>query len=466
MTPSRSRSVRHELVRLGWPVLIAQVAIMLYGVIDTVMAGRYGTTDLAAVGIASSIYVSIFVTLTGVLLALSPIAAQHFGAGRNTAIGEEVRQAIWVGVVLTAIAVLAVRHPEPFLAITRVAPEVEEKIRAYLAAIAWGVPALLLFRVFHSFSTAISRARAVMVLNLLGLALKIPLNLVFMYGYLGLPELGSQGLAVATTVASWVTCLLGWGLCRFDSSYAPFGVFARFSWPRWRPIRHLLAVGVPIGVTFLVDVTAFTFMTLFIARLGTTESGAHQIAANFAALLFMLPLALGSAAGILVGQAIGAGDYSRARATGLAAVRIGGALACLICMTVLALREVIADLYASDPAVRTIAAGLLGLVAAYHIFDSMQAVAVNVLRGYKRTVVPMLICTVALWGAGLGGGYWIGLGSPDLGWLGLTTPLGPRGFWIAAIVSVSIGGLLVLAYFLTVSRKAIRRARAGRESLS
>src|SRR4051794_34279506 len=97
---STSRAIRKDLVRLGWPVLVAQVAVMLYGVIDTVMAGRFGTADLAAVGIASSIYISIFVTLTGVLLALSPIAAQHFGAGRHAAIGEEVRQALWVGAVL------------------------------------------------------------------------------------------------------------------------------------------------------------------------------------------------------------------------------------------------------------------------------------------------------------------------------------------------------------------------------
>ncbi|MEO7402202.1 MAG: MATE family efflux transporter [Burkholderiales bacterium] len=452
---TRHRGLIGELVRLGWPVLVAQVAVMLYGVLDTIMAGRYGTLDLAAVGIGSSIYISVFMATVGVLLALLPVAAQLHGAGRREAIGEQVRQTMWLGMAMMVIAVVLLHFPEPFFWITQAAPEVETKARGYLRAIAWGIPALMLFRVFSAFSNAISKPRVVMVLNLIGLSIKVPLSWALLYGRLGLPEMGAVGCAVATSVATWITCVIAWWLVYREPTYAPFKVFSSWSPPEWRSIRHLLALGLPIGATFFVDVTAFTFMTLFIARLGTTISGAHQIAANLAALLFMMPLSLGNAVGVVVGQSIGARNMARARAAGLlgTALATGIALVCLIALLVF--RVQIAALYSVDPNVQAVAASLLAIVAMYHLFDAIQAVVSNALRGYKRTVIPMLISTVALWGLGLGGGYLIGL-TPhwDLRTVGLATPLGAPGFWIAAVASLVLASALLVWYFLAVSRAA------------
>jgi len=458
--PAPRGHVLRELVRLGWPVLVSQVAVMLYGVVDTVMAGRYGTTDLAAVGIGASIYITVFITMMGVLLALTPVAAQHFGAGRFAAIGEEVRQCAWLGALLTVGAIVVLRHPEPFLTLTQAPPEVRVRTREYLHAICWGVPALLFFRVFVSFSTAVSQPRVVMALNLLGLTIKLPLTWMLMYGRLGMPPMGAAGCAIATSVCAWVTCVLGWAFCARDPSYRRFRVFDRWSWPHWATVRHLLGIGIPIGATFLVDVTAFTFMTLFIARLGATYSAAHQIAANFAALLFQVPLSIGNAATVLVGQSIGANAMKRARATGIQAVLIGMSVAVAFCLSLTLGRHAVAGLYTQDAAVQSLAATLLGFVAVYHLADALQAVAVNVLRGYKRTVVPMLIYTAALWGVGLGGGYVLGLTDwIQLPWLHESTPLGARGFWAAAIGSLICAGGLVAIYFLRVSAAAIVQVR-------
>ena len=449
-----SKRVIGDIVRLGWPVFIAQIAVMTNGLIDTVMAGRYSTVDLAAVGVGSSIYFSVFVAMMGVLLALSPIVAQLYGAGRHDAIGEEVRQSAWLALVLAVAGVLALSFPGPFLAISELPPEVEARARGYLSAMSWGVPAMLAFRVFYSFSTAVSRPRTMMVLNLVALAIKVPLNAVFMYGAFGFPELGGVGCAWSSTVIAWFLCIAGWLWCALDPAYARYHVLARWSWPRWASIRHIISLGLPIGLTFFVDVTGFTFMALFIARLGAENSAAHQIAANFAAMLFMLPLALGNASSVLVGQALGAREPARARATGIAglgvamvcAVFVGGALALG--------KHTVAGLYTTDPAVSAIAAVLLGFVAVYHLVDSLQAVAVNVLRGYKRAVVPMVVYAIALWGVGLGGGTTLGLHGVA-GWF---EPLGARGFWIAAIASLTLAGGVVTAYFLYVSRHPERAA--------
>jgi MATE family, multidrug efflux pump len=450
-----SRSLVRELVRLGWPMLIAQLAVMANSVIDTLMAGRYATLDLAAVGIGSSIYVSVFVALTGVLLALTPIVAQMHGAGHRTDIGEELRQGVWLAAALTLIAFALFAHPEPLLAVSRLEPALELKVRAYLHVLAFAVPASLMFRVFYSFSTAISRPRTVMVLTLIGLALKVPLNWVFMYGNLGAPELGSTGCAVATALISWILCALAWTWCWYEPGYRPYRVFARWSWPKAKALRRILSLGLPIGFTFLIDVTGFTFMALFIARLGPLYSAAHQIAANLAALCYMLPLALGNAASVLVGQSLGAREPARARAAGLTGIAL--ALGCAIVLGACLYRfaDGIAGLYTGDAKLRHVAAGLIAFVAVYHQFDAIQAVAVNVLRGYKRAVVPMLIYGLALWGVGLGGGYALGLTRVKVAWLGLSTPMGAPGFWLAAIVSLVLASSLVTAYFLYVSRAAV-----------
>jgi MATE family multidrug resistance protein len=317
------------------------------------------------------------------------------------------------------------------------------------------VPAALLCRVFQGFSTAISRPRVVMALNLFGLALKIPLNWVFMYGKLGSPELGGVGCGVATAVIAWLTSGLAWLWCYLDSDYRRYGVFARWSWPRLRAQWQLVALGVPIGATFFVDVTAFTFMALFIARFGALYSAAHQIAANLAALCFMLPLAVGNAAAVLVGQAIGARGPARARSTGITGLVIGLACGIALGATILLGAGPIVRLYTGDPAVQRLAETLLMLVAAYVAVDAVQAVVVNVLRGYRRAAVPMLIYGVALWGVGLGGGYALGIAG-----LGGRPPLAASGFWLAAVIGMTLAATAVTAYFLSVSRD-ITSARAG-----
>jgi MATE family multidrug resistance protein len=324
---SSSRSLPRELLHLAWPVLIAQAAVMATSVIDTLMAGRLSALDLAAVGIGASIYATVFVTAMGVLLALTPVVAHHYGAGRYTEIGADVRQCAWLAVLLSVATFTLLKNPDPLLAISRLTPEVEVRVRAYLDGVAWAAPGVLFFRVFFGFTTGIGRPRPVMAFNLLGLSLKVPLNAVFMYGHFGLPALGGAGCGWSTAVTAWIMTLAAWWWCRRDADYAPYAVFTRFDPPRPAALRELLKLGLPMGITFLVDVTAFTFMALFIARLGAATSAAHQIAANVAVFVFMVPLSLGNATGVLVGQALGAGESRRARHAGLLGLGVAIAIA-------------------------------------------------------------------------------------------------------------------------------------------
>jgi multidrug resistance protein, MATE family len=441
-----------QLLHLAWPVLIAQLALMGNAVIDTAMAGRLSATDLASVGIAASIQATVLMSLVSVLLALPPIIAHLHGGGRHAEIGQEIHQSAWISFALSLIAILALCFPEPFISISHLQPQVEAKVRAYLSASAFGVPAVFAQRIFFGLSTGIGRPRPVMLFNLLSLSLKVPLNAVFMHGLLGAPKMGGPGCAVATALDAWLIAFLAWGWCLQKKNYLAFNMRRKFASPDLKAIVEFLKLGIPIGLTFIADVTAFTFMALFIARLGPVVSGAHQIAANLAALAFMVPLAIGNATSVLAGQNIGAGLNARARHACWEGIRLGMGIAVVLSSLFWFFSPDIAALYTTDHEVQKMAIPLIRLVALYHLADALQAVAVNALRGYKKSVAPMLIYATLLWGMGLGGGIL----------LGLTDRLGPArgapGFWIAAIASLWLVAGLIALYLNAVSQA---KSRAG-----
>lgn len=289
-----------RIVSLAAPVLAGQLAVIAFGVIDTVMAGRASATDLAAVGLGGSIYITIYISLMGVLQALAPIAGQLYGAGRVEAIGAEVRQAAWLGAALAIPGVLLLAFPGPLLAFAKAPPELVDKASAYLHFGAFGLPAALGFRIYSALNNALSRPIMVTVLQVGGLALKVPLNAWFIHGGLGVPAMGGPGCGLASTLISWVWCIAGLLILRYGGAYRALRIFDTWSWPSAAPLRALLRLGVPMGLTYLIEITSFTLMSIFITRLGTVTLAGHQIIANLGAVAYMLPLSLGIATSTLV----------------------------------------------------------------------------------------------------------------------------------------------------------------------
>ncbi|MGZ8253526.1 MAG: MATE family efflux transporter, partial [Burkholderiaceae bacterium] len=280
----------------------------------------------------------------------------------------------------------------------------------------------------------------------------------FMYGVGLIPALGGAGAGVATALLSWLMLVMSLAVWRFDPFYARFRS-TEVHGPRWTSIRDQLKLGLPIGLSTMFEVTSFTFMAVLIARLGTVAVAGHQIVSNLVAILFMVPLSLGIATSVLVAQSLGAGDAKVARRAALRGFRIGIAIAAAAACALWLLREVIVAMYTNDPAVAAVALSLLGLAAVFHLFDAGQGIAAFVLRGYKSTFWPMVVYGLALWGIGLGGGYWIGLHPSPLG-----APRGPAGFWEAATVALALAAVLLGIVAAAVSRRHVVRheKRAGR----
>ena len=433
--------MKSEIIRLGWPVFIGQLAVMANGVIDTVMAGHLSPVDMAAVGLSSSIYITVYVGLMGVLLGLSPIVAHQYGAGAREEIGESFQQALWVALILAVPGTIALAWSSPWMAFSRPPDEVAEVARIYLWASAAGLPAALLFRTFYALNTAISRPRVVMYVNLAGVALKVPLNLVFMHGSeaLGIDALGGAGCGVASALIAWGSSLGATFWLMRDPFYRPYRLLRR-ALPNPARMAELLRLGLPIGAAYFVEITSFTFMSLFVARFGATALASHQVASSLAGICYMGGLGIASATSTLVAQSIGAGDAARARRYALTGLRMALALALGTVAVLWLAREPIARAYTNDPGVAAASLALIGMVAVFHVFDSLQTQLGFILRAYKIATMPMLVYVLAMWGIGLGGGWLLTFEPSPQGAFGTFSGerSGALGFWTAGMAGLVI----------------------------
>lgn len=450
-TGSNRRADLRHLSTLAWPIFIGQLAVIANNVIDTAMTSRYSAVDLAALAIGASIYISVFVGASGVLQALSPLIGQLFGARDFAAIGVEVKQGAWLALFLTVIGSIVLAFPQPFMAIAQASPELTGKATLYLQILALALPATLGFKVYASLNTALGRPKTLMLLQVAALALKIPLNALFIFGAFGVPAFGGPGCAIATTLLAWLTLLAAILLLRFSPSYRPFKIFGSgFVLPTWRAQRALLGLGLPMGLSYLIEVTAFTFMALFIARMGEVAVAGHQIAANFGGVLYMLPLSIASATGTLVAQAIGARDMVRAHRIGKHGIVLAGTVSAALGVVIWLTHEQITRAYTPDLRIIAAAAPLFVFIACYQVFDAVQVSAAFILRAYRIALVPTIIYAVALWGVGLGGGYLLGFDKTGLVPLALR---GAPGFWFGNAASIVVVAIGLMWYLGRVQRR-------------
>lgn len=442
------------ILRLSTPIYVAQIAVLANAVADTIITGHYKADHLAAIGLGSAIWASVFIPLMGILQGLSPIIARHFGAGEPRAIGPQVRAGAWLALALAVPIVLAFAFPDAILRLAQIPDSVRPLTRAYLQALACGVPALMLTRVFYAFAPAVARPRAVMAINVAALMCKVPLSYGFVHGAWGLPELGGPGCGVASAIIYWLMLGLASATLWYGASYRRYEIWGgswRFDGPT---TAGILRLGLPIGASILIEVTAFVFMALFLARLGATVSGAQQIVANLAALLFMLPLSLGIGTQVLIAQALGSRRQAEARRVAHDGLRLSVGFASVICLVVWLFRDAIIGLYTSDPRVAAIAFELFPVLIVFHWFDAIQCSATQSLRGYRQTLVPMLIYAFALWGIGLGLGYVLAF-APWPVWRPLwlpMRPLGATGFWWAQAASLAVAAAALHWEFARISR--------------
>lgn len=448
----RIRQETRTLIHLAFPMMIAQIAQVATGFVDTVMAGQVGTDDLAAVSLGASVFITVYVTLVGIVTALNPMLSQQFGAGDTDQIGDTARQGIWFALLLGLFGVLLMLAIQPLLRQWLSLPDhVEDMIMLYITGTAIGMPAAMMHRALHAFASSLNRTRPIMIVSIITLLLNIPLNYILIHGLFGLPKMGGAGCGWATGIVMWFNAITLFIYLARNKPLAKYGLTQRFSAPQWQRFPAMLKLGLPIGLSFFVEVSLFSFIALLISSLGTMVVASHQAVLNFSSLIYMIPQSIATALSIRVGQSIGAGDYMGARVISGIGIALGIGAASLTMLLVLGFRSDILAMYSPDPAVIALGSTLMLFAAFYQLTDAMQTVASGALRGYKISTLPMIIHIISFWGLGLGLG--IVLGKTD--WL--MPRLGVHGFWAALVVSLSVAGLALVTYLSRVSRQRLHR---------
>lgn len=435
--PSPFRTELGHLVRLALPLLVAQFAQTANGFVDTVMAGQISAEDLAAVAVGASIWVPLFLFIVGTMQGVTPFVAQHFGAGRLQAVGADVRQGIWLALPLGLLGFMALRSVEPVLVMMDVQPALQPKVVAYLEGLSWGFPAMALFLSLRALTDGMSHTRPVMTVSLLGLALNVPANYVFMYGKLGLPAMGGIGCGWATALIMWVMLLVMGGFCLSAHYCTATGWHSQAERPHRATLLRLLKLGLPIGGAIFIEVSLFSVIALFIASISTTVVASHQIALNVASMVFMVPLSVALALTVRVGFHLGQSNLPAIRATVKGGLGLIMALALVNSSLMILLREPIAGIYTDDAAIIALAGTLLLFAAVFQLSDGLQVGANGILRGLQDTATPMLLTVVAYWMVGLPVGYVLGM----TGWL--APPMGAKGFWIGLVAGLTVAALLL-----------------------
>lgn len=446
-SPAPASELRTIATHAG-TVLVGQLATMGYSVADSIIAGRYASEALAVFAVGAAIYASAFVALMGVMQALMPIYAEAHGAGNPRGVGSAWKQSLYLAAIAIVLGMLVMVFPHPLLDAARVPVELQSDVITYLRIQALTLVPAILFRGFSTLSQAIGVPKFVTLLQIASLPVKVVLSIWFVWGGLGVPAMGVQGCALATLVVMCVMFASAFYMMRTQAPYLPLNLLRDFEPPDWSRIRHYARIGVPGGLAMLFEVTSFTLMAVLVARLGVVAAAAHQIAANTAAVIFMVPLSISIATSARVSFWIGAGEPAKARGLVSLGFRALLGIGALMIGLLWPLAATVAGLYSNEPEVIALAVSLLLCVCAYQFADAVQTLCVFLLRCYQVTVAPFVVYAFALWGLGLGGGIVL----TYQGIFGMAPMRSPLGFWLAGVGALNLTALIFIVILWRVLR--------------
>lgn len=434
------------LLRLAGPLIVNNLSIAGMQFADAVMSGRLGAESLAAVAVGGSVWFLGFTVCLGLMMSISPIAARYYGAGEPEMIGRYTRQGLWLAVVLgLTLFTLTQLFVAPVLTYLGIDAGFRDITIDYVRAIIFGAPAICIFLAFRFTTEGIGFTRPIMYTSLFALVCNVFLNWVLMYGKFGVPAFGAAGCGMASAITMWLMAIFMSIYVARKHIYRSLLIFDHWAPVRIPVLKEIFALGTPIAVTITAEAGLFSAVSILVGTRGADVTAAHQIALNFAATMFMIPLALSAATTIRIGHALGSGNA--------AAARVGGATGILMCIVfmsgsaafLLLFRDVVVGIYTNDPSVSQIAISLLLMAAIFQVADGIQIGAAGALRGYKDTKMPMLINTFS---------YWV-LGFPLAYMATITYRAPPSYIWGGFVLGLSVAAVLLTIRFNGLSKRML-----------
>jgi len=413
---------------------------------DAVMAGQLGAEALAAVAVGGSVWMLGFSLALGLLMAISPIVARHFGAGNHGLIGRYTRQGVYLALAIGAPLILIGQFAvEPLLTQLGIDPDFRDLTVGYVGAIMFGAPGIFIFLALRFTTEGVGHTRPIMFTSILALTCNVFLNYMLMFGKFGAPALGTLGCGIASAITMWLVALALAMYIFFSKVYKPFDIFTRLAPVRVPVLKEIVYLGVPIAVTITAETGLFSAVSILMGTRGTEITAAHQIAINFSATMFMIPLAMSSATTIQVGQLLGAGKTREARLSGAVGISLCAFFMSMSALFLLVFRDAVVTLYTDDVAVKGIAISLLLMAAMFQVADGVQIGAAGALRGYKDTRFPMAINMFA---------YWV-LAFPLAFLAAITFKAPPNYVWAGFVVGLGTAAILLTWRYNRLSKHGL-----------
>ena len=441
ITSSMRLEIR-KFLQLAVPLASAQVAQSLTGFFDTIMMGRLSAETLAGGGLASLTFLALLSTAGGLIMGVSPLIAEAYGAGDKTRIEKLARQGFWLVLLLTIPIVLAIAHLDRIMLQLGQAQTTVTLANTYLDIILWGFFPALGFVLLRGVVSGLSHARPVMFIVITGTIFNITGNYILGFGKFGFPRLELAGLALASIISFWGMFLALVIYILKHPQLKQYRIVQEVHKIKPNILRDLIRVGLPIGIFSALEIGLFTIVTYLMGALGTEVLAAHQIVFQTIVVIFMIPLGMSYAATVRVGQWFGQKNLAGIKRSGYLSISIGFIFAISVTIAMLLFPQVIVGLYLdiNDPAntkVIALALPMLTIATVSQIPDMIQKITHGALQGIQDTRIPTLLSIPAFWGVGLTAGYI----------LGFTLGLGGTGLWLGHFMGMAIAAILFLVRF-------------------
>ena len=439
---SISPKVKEEtksFLKLAAPMFGSQVALQLIGINSVIQSGNYSSEVLAGILMANGLYWPLMFGLGGVIFFVTPMVAQLFGANKLKEIGPLVRQAMWLVIPIVLFIMILLGQASKLLVFVGVEEGIIKHTDEYLSMFIFAIPPIMLSQPLRSLSEGITRPRPIMYINIGMLVMAVIGNYCFIYGNWGFPEMGARGAGLSAIIGTWTALFTLIFYVWWSKNYKSTEFFSRFDWPSLRVIKDILRGGIPLGLSNFFEIGMFSGSTLILGSLGSQVVAAHGIALNIGGLLFMVPMSIGLAAAVRVGNKVGEQDFKGARYSSFYAVKFGCSLGLINSFLLLLFAElIVSSIFTDDQFVISQAVVLLMFAALFQVADAVAMCGMGSLRGYKDTFGPMLIVFVAYWIIGLPFGY--SLAVTDT-W---AITLGAAGMWSGMCIGLIIAASCML----------------------
>ena len=430
------------------PILITQLGMFSMVFFNTIMSGKYNSSTLAGVAIGSSVWNPIFTGISGILLAVSPIAAQRLGEKKGNEVASIVRHGIYLGFLITLLVIiLGFYFLEPILVKMNLPQSVHKTAFDYLIGLSYGILPLFVFNVLRSFIYALGKTRVIMVIMFLSLPLNFFLNYVLIFGNWGFPELGGGGAGYATSITYWAIAAMTVFIVKTQVPFSSYPVFTNLKEFSFEKCKEILKIGVPMGLSTFFETSMFAVVTILLSKFNVTTIAAYQSALNIVSFLYMIPISISMALTVLVGYEVGARRYKDARQYSWLGVCIAIIIAIVTGVFVVTFRYKVGGFYSNEPAVINLTAHFLIFALFFQIADAIQATAQAALRGYKDVNLAFIMTLVAYWLICLPVGYF----------LSNYTNMGATGYWIGLTVGLLAAGVALSMRLIYIqTRKFVR----------